>query len=202
MGRSVAAPQLAILTDRRVAHPTHAHRCGSEKRSSNTVDDRAALAAQAMTRSPPSLSKIDRNHRRFTQRITRDAQTCEKKERSTFSAWQAGQEGIDQTALKNAVFCTLPNIRKKDGAVERTRTSTVLLPPAPQAGASASSATTAFHRRSDYSRHHAELRDSRALVSINAAQDLRLFWLRRCRLRICRSLLLRGRLRRRNWCIT
>src|SRR5207302_4325800 len=30
-----------------------------------------------------------------------------------------------------------------DGAVERTRTSTVLLPPAPQAGASASSATTA-----------------------------------------------------------
>src|SRR5256885_17081976 len=29
------------------------------------------------------------------------------------------------------------------GAVERTRTSTVLLPPAPQAGASASSATTA-----------------------------------------------------------
>ena len=32
-----------------------------------------------------------------------------------------------------------------NGAVERTRTSTVLLPPAPQAGASASSATTAFH---------------------------------------------------------
>src|SRR6202521_6430636 len=31
----------------------------------------------------------------------------------------------------------------KNGAVERTRTSTVLLPPAPQAGASASSATTA-----------------------------------------------------------
>lgn len=30
------------------------------------------------------------------------------------------------------------------GAVERTRTSTVLLPPAPQAGASASSATTAL----------------------------------------------------------
>src|SRR5712692_11891633 len=30
-----------------------------------------------------------------------------------------------------------------NGAVERTRTSTVLLPPAPQAGASASSATTA-----------------------------------------------------------
>jgi hypothetical protein len=33
------------------------------------------------------------------------------------------------------------------GAVERTRTSTVLLPPAPQAGASASSATTAQERR-------------------------------------------------------
>jgi hypothetical protein len=34
--------------------------------------------------------------------------------------------------------------KKKNGAVERTRTSTVLLPPAPQAGASASSATTAL----------------------------------------------------------
>ena len=33
---------------------------------------------------------------------------------------------------------------KNLGAVERTRTSTVLLPPAPQAGASASSATTAL----------------------------------------------------------
>src|SRR5208282_2272677 len=32
---------------------------------------------------------------------------------------------------------------KKDGAVEWIRTTTVLLPPAPQAGASASSATTA-----------------------------------------------------------
>jgi hypothetical protein len=32
---------------------------------------------------------------------------------------------------------------KKVGAVERIRTFTVLLPPAPQAGASASSATTA-----------------------------------------------------------
>ena len=35
-------------------------------------------------------------------------------------------------------------IQEKSGAVERTRTSTVLLPPAPQAGASASSATTAL----------------------------------------------------------
>jgi hypothetical protein len=37
----------------------------------------------------------------------------------------------------------LRGIAKSHGAVERTRTSTVLLPPAPQAGASASSATTA-----------------------------------------------------------
>src|SRR5437870_212456 len=37
----------------------------------------------------------------------------------------------------------LRGIAKSYGAVERTRTSTVLLPPAPQAGASASSATTA-----------------------------------------------------------
>src|SRR5260370_3274465 len=35
------------------------------------------------------------------------------------------------------------SLRRNFGAVERTRTSTVLLPPAPQAGASASSATTA-----------------------------------------------------------
>jgi hypothetical protein len=35
---------------------------------------------------------------------------------------------------------------KKVGAVERIRTFTVLLPPAPQAGASASSATTAKSR--------------------------------------------------------
>jgi hypothetical protein len=34
-------------------------------------------------------------------------------------------------------------VLKKDGAVEWIRTTTVLLPPAPQAGASASSATTA-----------------------------------------------------------
>src|ERR1700690_1127540 len=34
-------------------------------------------------------------------------------------------------------------VKKKDGAVEWIRTTTVLLPPAPQAGASASSATTA-----------------------------------------------------------
>jgi hypothetical protein len=37
----------------------------------------------------------------------------------------------------------LPERTKKVGAVERTRTFTVLLPPAPQAGASANSATTA-----------------------------------------------------------
>jgi glycerol-3-phosphate dehydrogenase len=34
--------------------------------------------------------------------------------------------------------------KAKNGAVERTRTFTVLLPPAPQAGASANSATTAL----------------------------------------------------------
>jgi hypothetical protein len=36
---------------------------------------------------------------------------------------------------------------KRDGAVEWIRTTTVLLPPAPQAGASASSATTALENR-------------------------------------------------------
>src|SRR6202140_132676 len=65
---------------------------------------------------------------------------------------------------KFLLVCELQN-----GAVERTRTSTVLLPPAPQAGASASSATTAFHRRSDYSREPGELRDSRR-VTINSAR--------------------------------
>src|SRR5437588_8047940 len=44
------------------------------------------------------------------------------------------------------------------GAVERPRTSTVLLPPAPQAGASASSATTACHRLADYKGDSLELR--------------------------------------------
>src|SRR5712664_2858940 len=53
-------------------------------------------------------------------------------------------------------------LRLKNGAVERTRTSTVLLPPAPQAGASASSATTAFHRLADYSSEPRELRGSHA----------------------------------------
>src|SRR6267142_1028208 len=51
-----------------------------------------------------------------------------------------------------------------NGAVERTRTSTVLLPPAPQAGASASSATTAFHRLADYRGERNELRGSRPLA--------------------------------------
>src|SRR5712671_835438 len=51
-----------------------------------------------------------------------------------------------------------------NGAVERTRTSTVLLPPAPQAGASASSATTAFHRLDDYRGERNELRGSRPLA--------------------------------------
>src|SRR6266852_7878117 len=53
-------------------------------------------------------------------------------------------------------------LRLENGAVERTRTSTVLLPPAPQAGASASSATTAFHRLGDYSSEPRELRGSHA----------------------------------------
>src|SRR5260221_4895449 len=46
------------------------------------------------------------------------------------------------------------------GGVERPQPSRVLLPPAPQAGASASSATTAFHRLADYSRAPRELRGS------------------------------------------
>src|SRR5712671_1254566 len=57
-----------------------------------------------------------------------------------------------------------------NGAVERTRTSTVLLPPAPQAGASASSATTAFHRLADYRGERSELRGSRPLRSENLNQ--------------------------------
>jgi hypothetical protein len=44
---------------------------------------------------------------------------------------------------KNAVFLRNSSGLKRDGAVEWIRTTTVLLPPAPQAGASASSATTA-----------------------------------------------------------
>src|SRR6266403_166681 len=54
-----------------------------------------------------------------------------------------------------------------NGAVERTRTSTVLLPPAPQAGASASSATTAFHRLADYRGERSELRGSHPLRAEN-----------------------------------
>src|SRR6266849_2166709 len=54
-----------------------------------------------------------------------------------------------------------------NGAVERTRTSTVLLPPAPQAGASASSATTAFHRLADYRGERSELRGSYPLRAEN-----------------------------------
>src|SRR5271157_149242 len=41
-------------------------------------------------------------------------------------------------------FCGITAICMGDGAVEWIRTTTVLLPPAPQAGASASSATTAL----------------------------------------------------------
>jgi hypothetical protein len=40
--------------------------------------------------------------------------------------------------------CEATAYQKEDGAVEWIRTTTVLLPPAPQAGASASSATTAL----------------------------------------------------------
>src|SRR5882762_740525 len=60
-----------------------------------------------------------------------------------------------------------------NGAVERTRTSTVLLPPAPQAGASASSATTAFHRLADYSGEPRELRGSLANFADGAARKPR-----------------------------
>src|SRR5271157_6588435 len=44
-------------------------------------------------------------------------------------------------------FCGITAICMGDGAVEWIRTTTVLLPPAPQAGASASSATTAQRKR-------------------------------------------------------
>src|SRR5208282_137939 len=44
-------------------------------------------------------------------------------------------------------FCGITAICMGDGAVEWIRTTTVLLPPAPQAGASASSATTAQWKR-------------------------------------------------------
>jgi hypothetical protein len=42
-----------------------------------------------------------------------------------------------------ALFCVAICVESNLGAVEWIRTTTVLLPPAPQAGASASSATTA-----------------------------------------------------------
>jgi hypothetical protein len=43
-----------------------------------------------------------------------------------------------------ALFCVAICVESNLGAVEWIRTTTVLLPPAPQAGASASSATTAL----------------------------------------------------------
>src|SRR5258708_37143429 len=59
------------------------------------------------------------------------------------------------------------------GGVERPRPSRVLLPPAPQAGACAIPATTAFQRLADYSRPPRELRGSpkrrRGSVSVNHA---------------------------------
>jgi hypothetical protein len=48
------------------------------------------------------------------------------------------------------------NPEGKNGAVERIRTFTVLLPPAPQAGASASSATTAKKTAMSYIRLNEE----------------------------------------------
>jgi hypothetical protein len=46
--------------------------------------------------------------------------------------------------LSTGAFCLRRDLRESNlGAVEWIRTTTVLLPPAPQAGASASSATTA-----------------------------------------------------------
>src|SRR5260370_15044041 len=62
-----------------------------------------------------------------------------------------------------------------NGAVERTRTSTVLLPPAPQAGASASSATTAFHRLADYRGERSELRGSHPLRAENLCETYGFF---------------------------
>ena len=47
-------------------------------------------------------------------------------------------------------FCDFTVVQKEDGAVEWIRTTTVLLPPAPQAGASASSATTAQRNTVSY----------------------------------------------------
>jgi hypothetical protein len=47
---------------------------------------------------------------------------------------------------KNSDFCGVTTYQKENGAVEWIRTTTVLLPPAPQAGASASSATTALRK--------------------------------------------------------
>src|SRR5271163_508792 len=58
--------------------------------------------------------------------------------------------GIPIRSLRTRCFigeidnsCGITVLQKEDGAVEWIRTTTVLLPPAPQAGASASSATTA-----------------------------------------------------------
>src|SRR5256885_7058154 len=79
------------------------------------------------------------------------------------------------------------------GAVERTRTSTVLLPPAPQAGASASSATTAQERDD----HSSRAKPSKQVAEPRHRFALRLFGLRRrlLRLRFRRWLLRRALLR-------
>src|SRR6266436_3639693 len=57
------------------------------------------------------------------------------------------------------------------GAVERTRTSTVLLPPAPQAGASASSATTAQWRQqhSSFEKRRSQVRCNIETTAFSAA---------------------------------
>src|SRR6188768_1789316 len=59
--------------------------------------------------------------------------------------------------------CQWPAMSESNGAEERTRTFTVLLPPAPQAGASANSATSASGGRSEdppYNVQGAPIRDS------------------------------------------
>ena len=90
------------------------------------------------------------------------------------------------------------------GAVEWIRTTTVLLPPAPQAGASASSATTArrkgFHCiRTGKKRQGGPLECGRPNAPSGATRTLRLCRCRRSRLLRRRRLWLRRRGRRAHW---
>jgi hypothetical protein len=79
--------------------------------------------------------------------------------------------------VANAVFKwkeLAKGIRIKDGAVEWIRTTTVLLPPAPQAGASASSATTALCNILSAAELHCQTEGRKILTSV-AAQALQAF---------------------------